>query len=63
MGCSRSDNERGGRDAVGVKRGDSDGDGSFRRVARSVALLLIGLMVLRSKGGDVDALVRVVGEV
>lgn len=57
MGCSRSDNERGGRDEVGVSRGDSDGDGPFKRAARSVALLLIGLIVFRSKDADVDALV------
>jgi len=41
---------------VGVNRGDSDGDGPFKRVARSVALLLIGLTVLRSKDVDADAL-------
>jgi hypothetical protein len=62
-GCSRSDRERGGRDAVGVESGDSEGDGPFRRVARSVALLLIGLTVLRSKDADVDVLVWGVGEV
>ena len=32
--------ERGGRDTVGVKGEDVDGDGPFRRVARSMALLL-----------------------
>ena len=36
--------------------GDSDGDGPFKRVARFVALLLIGLTVLRSKDADADAL-------
>ena len=42
---------------MGVNRGDSDGDGPFKRVARSVALLLIGLTVLCSKDADVDTFV------
>ena len=48
---------------VGVKTEDSEGDGPFRRDARSVALLLIGLTVLRSKEAGVDMVVWGVGEV
>ena len=62
MGCSRSDSVRGGRDAVVAESGDLDGDGPFKRVARSVALLLIGLTVLRSRDADADALVCGFGE-
>ena len=48
---------------MGVYRGGSAGDGPFKRVARSVALLLIGLAVLRSKDADSDTVARGVGEV
>ena len=40
-----------------AESGDLDGDGPFKRVARSVALLLIGLTVLCSKDADADTFV------